>query len=560
MQEAVIIALLIIFICIFGAGLVVYTVFFLIHKSYFHKQLNIIKKYNKLINGLSGINIYKIRVLSKNDLGNKLDLNRYINIYKKLKNNTVVLKENISVSEAELNAFNLKVAKKYIKAIDKDLNKSLSDLSELQEAYTNYTQYGSTIETAFQNYLEIYETLANFYESKLTYFADFNKINTLFASIKKTLISIPQYSNKFDYKQTVDTILDLGRKLKTLANAIMLVFRFQIIDVYLRTTKEYNDKLIKKHYDEIATGDLQSLQNLVTLFTHSYRHFHQHYRNLELGKARTFAIQAISALNQINQFSYVHINTPTLINLSIGEIKEQSDKILLNRDDIISSMNDLKQYFVLEPQVLESFSLIERNVNLIGKLNAQANSVNYKTHTEKIRAINDLDVIANKIVNKKSEIVQAMNKIDDILYKVIKTITDLSDLSIYFWQLLAITKKLVPPSDDRNELQKLIMNNIKQLDDYSKQIVTNTNPDFVNIAYEISTIVEQSQQIYKQMTTTITLKAYASKILMYANRYKAIKSLKDNFIDANKAFKAKRYSDCIDITLSLIKIAKKHKD
>ncbi|MBQ0045734.1 MAG: hypothetical protein KBS35_02495 [Mycoplasma sp.] len=560
MQEAVIIALLIIFICIFAAGLGVYTVFFSIHKSYFRQQLNIIKKYNKLINGLSGINIYKIRVLSKNDLGNKLDLNRYIDIYKKLKANSVVLKENISVSEAELNAFNLKIAKKYIKTIDRDLNKALADLNELQEAYVNYTQYGSTIETAFQNYLEIYETLANFYEKKLTYFTDFTKINSLFMSIRKTLISIPQYSNKFDYKQTVDTILDLGRKLKTLANAIMLVFRFQIIDTYLLTTKEYNDKLVKKHYDEIATADLQSLQNLVTLFSHTYRHFHHHYRSLELGKARTFAIQAISALNQINQFTYVHINTPTLIDLSIGEIKEQADKILLNRNDIINSMNDLKQYFVLEPKVIESFDLIERDVNLISKLNAEANRVNYKTHTEKIRAIQDLDVIANKIVNKKGEIIVAINKIDDILYKIIKTVTDLSDLSIYFWQLLAVTKKLIPPGDDRNEIQKLITGNIKQLDDYSKQVVSDENPDFDNIAYEISTIVEQSQQIYKQMTTTIVLKAYASKILMYANRYKTMKALKDDFIDANKAFRAKRYSDCIDKSLAIIKTAKKRKE
>ncbi|XQP55251.1 MAG: hypothetical protein ACOQNV_00570 [Mycoplasmoidaceae bacterium] len=560
MTDAILTALVIIFICFLCAGLIVYTIFFAIHKKYFRQQLNIVKKFNELINGLNGINIYKIQVLANNDLGEKLDLNKYIDIYKKLKENSIVIRSNISISESELNSFNLKVAKKYIHAIDKDLTKALSDFNDLQTAYIGYTQYGQAIETTFQNYLEIYERLALFYETKLDYNLNFNRVNSLFASIRKTLENIPKLSIKFDYKRTIDTVLDLGRKLRTLADAILLVYRFQIIDTYLKTSKEVNEKMIKDHYAEISSSDLQALQNLLTIFNHAYNNFNRHYRILDLGKAAQFSIQAINAINQVNQFTYIHINTPTLINLSVSEIKDQTDKILANKNDIVNSIRDLKQYFVLEPEILDCFEVIEKDINRISSLSNTASHITYRTHTEKIRAVKDLDSIANQIINRKLEIVQAIDKIDDMLAKVIKTVTDLNDLYIYFWQLLTIVKQLAPNDDESESIRTLIESNLKQIEQYSKQIVSDKKPDFDKIAYELSTIVEQSQQIYKQMTTTIVLKTYATKLLTYVNRYKSIKQLKDSFADANKLFKDKKYSQCIDKLLVISRNAKKYKN
>lgn len=556
---ALLTALVIVFICLFAAGLTVYAVFFAIHKKYFRREVNLVKKYNSLINGLNGINIFKIQVLASNDIGDKLDLKKYIRIYKQLKENSVVIKANIMVAEGELNAFNLEVAKKYIGSITKDLDKALTDLNQLQDAYTNYTSYGHAIETAFQNYLEIYEALASFYEKKLEYYSSFHKVNALFSSIRKTFESVPKLAIDFDYKKTVDTIVDLGRKLGTLASAIMLVFKFQVVDTYLKTTRDYNEKIVAKHYDEIATSDLQALQNLLTLFSHAYARFNQHYKNLELGQAKSFAIQAINALNQINHFTYIHLNTPSLIDVSINEIKDQTDRILLNRDDIVNSMHELKQYFVLEPKIIDSFDTIEKNVDYISRLNNAANHVNYKTHTEKIKAVKDLDGIAERIVERKLEIVKAIDQIDDMLLKVVKTVTDLNDLYIYFWQLLTIVKQAAPNDKESASIQMLIKNSLNQIEEYSKQIVTNDNPDFDNIAYQVSSIVEQSQQIYKRMTTTLVLKTYATKLFVYVNRYKKNKSLTSKFDMANKLFKSKEYGQCIDQLLEISKEAKKNK-
>lgn len=560
MSDGVVIALLIVFITLCCAGLIVYAVFFAIHKYYFRKEINLIKKYNQLINGLSGINIFKIQVLAKNDIGNKLDLNKYVDIYHKLKNNETGLKANIGIAEAELNAFNLKVAKKYIESIDKDLTKALKDLASLQQAYNNYTQYGDTIESTFQNYLDIYEALTNFYYDKLKYTEGFIQVNNLILSIRKTFESLPKLSNEFNYKTTVDTILDLGKKLKTLADVVISIFKFQMVDVYLLTSKQYNESMIRHCRDEIAHSDLQTLQNLLTIFVHAYNQFNKHYKVLQLGKAQTFAIQAIGAINQVNQFAYVHINTPAWINLSISEIKDQTDRIIANKEDILSSMRDLKQYFVLEPKIIESFNTIEKNVNKINQLNSLANSVNYKTHTEKIRAIKDLDSIGKQIVTNKEQIVQSIDSINMMLTKVVKTVTDLNDLYIYFWQLLAIVKQYVPSGQENNDIQKLIKSNINQLEEYSKQIIANDNPDFDDIAYQISSIIEQSHQIYKRMTTTITLKTYASKLFIYANRYKKVGQLKDDFVAADKLFKAKEYEKCIDQLLKIVKLAKKYKN
>lgn len=553
-------ALLVVFICLFAAGVIVYAVFFAIHKKNFAKLVNVIKKFNDLINGLNGINIFKIQVLANNDIGNKLELNKYTSIYHKLKQNSSVIRNNIATAEVELNAFNLQVAKRYIASIDHDLTEALTSLKQLKEAYTNYTSYGSTIESMFQNYLEIYEHLAYFYEKKLNYTDSFKRVNDLFDSIKKTFISLPKLSIEFDYKKTIDTVVDLGSKLGTLADAVLLILRFQLVDLYLQTTKDYNEKIISKHFDEIARSDLQTLQNLQTLFAHAYMHFNQHYRGLELGKAQAFAVQALDALRQINQFTYIHVNTPTYIALSINEIKEQSDKIIANKNDIINSITDLKQYFVLEPQISACFDTITRDVKHIAALNEAANHVNYQTHNEKIKAVEILDNIGNQIVARKLEIINAIDTIDDMLAKVIKTVTDLNDLYIYFWQLLSAIEQFAPANSETDDMKQLIKTSLKQIDGYSTQIISQEKPDFDKIAYEICSIVEQSQQMYKRMSTTIVLKSYASKLFVYANRYKQIKELHDDFAKASNAFNTKNYGQCIDILLKIVRTAKKYKN
>lgn len=560
MQEGLILALLITFIVICITGLIVYATFFAIHKIFFRREIKLIKKFNEIFNGLSGINIFKIQVLAKNDLGNELELDKYITIYRQLKANLTIIKNNIDIADAELNAFNLKVAKKCMDSIDRDLTKSLKEWTELKQAYTQYTSYGNSIESAFQNYLDIFESLTNFYFNKFNYIEDFTKVNDLIETIRKTFISIPRLSNEFDYKKTIDTIIDLGKKLRTLSNILITIYRFQAVDIYLKTSKEMNQKMIDECHNEIERGDLQTLHNLLTVFIHAYNNFNKAYRKLQLAEAKSFAFQAIKAINQINQFTYVHIKTPALINLGVNEIKEQTDKIIANKQDIINSMADLKQYFVLEPKVVDCFDVIEKNIGEINILNNAANNVNYKTHNEKIRAIKDLDAMGNQIVTKKEEIIQAIDYINDMLGKIIKTVTDLNDLYIYFWQLFVTVKQYMPSGPDSTSIQQLIKSNLKQLEEYSKQIVEKEKPDFDQIAYEIGAIVEQSLQIYKQMTSTVTLKTYASKLFVYANRYKKNKNLQDKFELANKEFKAKNYAICIDTLLDIIKTAKKAKN
>lgn len=555
----IVIALVIVFICLLSAGLIVYAVFFTINKVYFKKLIKISKKYNEVLNGLYGINIYKIQVLAKNDIGNKFELNNYISIYKKLKANLDPIKANIGVAEMELNAFNLKVANKYISSIDADLNKALADLKELKAGYDSYTSYGHTIQITFQNYLEIYEKLWDFYQTRLPYSQEFTTINKLFVSIATTFESIPLMANEFDYKKTINSIIDLSSKLKNLAKAVKMVYRFQIVDTYLKTTKEYTDKIISNHYQEIAGSDLQTLQNLLTVFTHAYKRFNTDYRNLKLDSAKKYAINAINAIAQVNQFTYVHLNTPTWINISVNEIKEQTDRIIANKNDILNSLSDLKQYFVLEPKIIETFDLIEKDINYISVLNNAASGVNAKTHTEKIRAVKDLDNIGKQIVGRKTEIIESIDAINDILAKVIKTVTDLNDLYIYFWQLQSIIKQVAPDDEDSKDMISLIQSNLKQIEKYSKLIITEEQPDFDNIAYELTSIVEESNQIYQRMTTAVVLKTYANKLFTYANRYKKFPELKKDFAQATKLFKAKKYDDCIDTLLQIIKSSKKHK-
>ncbi len=116
------------------------------------------------------------------------------------------------------------------------------------------------------------------------------------------------------------------------------------------------------------------------------------------------------------------------------------------------------------------------------------------------------------------------------------------------------------PSDLETEnLETIINKNLKQINDYLNEMVSSEKPDFDKIAYELSTIIEQSQQIYMQITTTVVLKTYVGRLFTYVNRYKPIKDLNKYFEKANKLLQDKKYSQCIDQLLIIAKQAKKYK-
>ncbi|MCQ3907498.1 MAG: hypothetical protein MJ219_01805 [Mycoplasmoidaceae bacterium] len=105
----------------------------------------------------------------------------------------------------------------------------------------------------------------------------------------------------------------------------------------------------------------------------------------------------------------------------------------------------------------------------------------------------------------------------------------------------------------------MITKSTTQINEYLKQIIGAEKPDFDQIAYEISSIVEESQQIYKKLTTTVVLKEYASKLIIYSNRYKDFDQLKNGFEKINKLYASRNYSQCIDELLKVIKSAKRIK-
>lgn len=556
----IILAITIVFLVVAVAGLLVYTAFFVINKLYFRKQLKLIKKWNQIQNGINSINIFKIQVLDNHDIGNKLELKRYISMYQKLKVNLEDAKKNINTSLVELNLFNLKITKNYQNLIEQDLNKALENLDKLKTAYDHYTQYGTTVQIATQNLREIYEKLSDFFFQKVQYHENFTKISDLISATKLTFESMPKLSNEFDYKTTYGTLIDLKDKLKTLADVIPVIYRFQIVSEYLRASKNSNDKIIAAHYDEIDARDLQTLQDLLTIFNHAYKGFVSNYAKLELTKAKQFGINAINTLNQVNQFTYIHLSTPAFIAAGLNEIKEQSDRILDNKNDIINSLRELKQYFVLEPKIISNFDTIEKNINYIDVLNNAAKQVNYSTHNEKVNAISELNNIGNLIVRNKQEIVESIDLINDTLAKVIKTVTDLNDMYICFWQLLAFIKRFVPDDEENKYLTSVIESNIKQIEECSKQIVTDKQPDFDAIASNLTSIIDQGNQISQRLTSSYVIKTYASKLLIYANRYRKYNDLKTQYSEADRLFKTKQYDACIEQLLKIIKQSKKYKN
>ncbi|MCQ2748413.1 MAG: tetratricopeptide repeat protein [Mycoplasmoidaceae bacterium] len=90
--------------------------------------------------------------------------------------------------------------------------------------------------------------------------------------------------------------------------------------------------------------------------------------------------------------------------------------------------------------------------------------------------------------------------------------------------------------------------------------MTDKQPDFDAIASNITSIIDQGNQISQRLTSSYVIKTYASKLLIYANRYRKYNDLKTQYSEADRLFKTKQYDACIEQLLKIIKQSKKYKN
>ena len=91
---------------------------------------------------------------------------------------------------------------------------------------------------------------------------------------------------------------------------------------------------------------------------------------------------------------------------------------------------------------------------------------------------------------------------------------------IYFWQILANLQKIAPDDEDKDILVGLIHNNLDLLNSYTKEIIENPSPNYQLIQINLVNIIDNVNQFNEKLTKSITLKNYATKLMLYANRYR----------------------------------------
>lgn len=545
-------ALIITFLVLFAAGFLVFAVFFIAHKVFFQKQWKLMDRYNHTRAKIYGINFFRIDVLHNNSLIPEDKYNKIKAQYDSINQNLNTIYENIIVLTGEINSMNLKPANSHLKYINNQLTKADQNLKVFEAEYNKYTAYPDEISNIFQTYLDIFEALDNFYNHKIIYRKDFKMVNELFRNISRIIKAIPEFGKKFNYTKTINVLIDLHNKIDSLIKILFVILRFQVVQIYLRTSMEKNNVIILANYKSIAHTDLPTLQKSINIYKTSYSGFVKSFKALDLKNAHRQIILATKALTNINQFCFIHSQTKDLINVSLQEIKEQTDQIIANKEHVLASIEAISSYFVRDNKISHWFKTITKDLNKIEKLVDESNKIDYQTHSQKIKALQSLANISSEIVVKKDEINLNINNVNKELNQIISTVNDLNDLYIYFCQLLAIANKTLADDEETKLLKAAINDNLKIINELTNQIIANDKPDFNYITSSIVNIINQINQIYTKVNNELVLKSYASKLIVYANRYRTIKENNDQFKLVDKSFKNKQYAKCIDQLIKLI--------
>lgn len=542
---------------LFAIGFIVYITFFIIHKVYFKKQVKLMERYNAINQKFTSINLYKIEVIAKNNQvitsisGN---LKKMQASYKEIENNCLTIYQNIETLKNEVSTMNLKPVKMHIQSIQNSLNVVEQDVQNILSQYNQYTQYGDTVAILFQSYRDLYDKLLAFYNDAFLYRENFTIINNLFAKISEMFIRVNQLSIKFDFKITYDTLKEMQNKFASLIQILAPVLKFQIVAWYLSTSFDKNEKIIRDSFNEINTQDWQIVNRLRKQFQQNYNSFIAAYKNLDLSTAYKRSIAACDDLNKINSFTTIHAKASSYINASLEEIKEQTSIILSNKQNIFDSIENIKQYFPSDENVVTTFDEIKQDIETIESQVIKSTNISSKSHNDKINALNVLCEISKIIYHKKNEISKKIDSINASLNKIIGSISDLNDLYVYFWQILANLKKLTPEDDEDNKiLVGLIQNNLDLINSYTKEIIENPNPNYQLIQINLVNIIDNVNQFNEKLTKSITLKNYASKLMLYANRYREEAIWAPIFREAEAAFNSKKFDICIEKLLIICK-------
>lgn len=551
-MEQVVKALIIVFLALCLAGFLVFAGFFIVHKIFFKRQWKLMEKYNNLCATMYGINFFRINVLEQNGLISDEKYKKIKSQYDTINSNLKVIYENIITLTKEINSMNLKPANTHLHFIDNQLAKANNDYKAFEAEYNKYTAYPDEISNIFQTYLDIFEALDKFYYTKVIYHRDLTKVNNLFDNISRIIKAIPEIGKRFNYKKTIDILVDLHGKIESLIKVLFVIMRFQVVQIYLRTSMEKNNKIIQANYKSIAHSDLPTLQKSINIYKTSYNNFVKCFKSLDLKNAHRNIIIATKALTNINQFCFVHSQTKELINVSLEEIKAQTDQIISNKEHILASIEGISSYFVTDSKINTWFKTITRDLNSIEQLVDESNAIDYKTHSQKINALQTLANISGQIVVKKDEINDCINNVNKSLSQVIGAINDLNDLYIYYCQLLSVANAILPNNHETKLLNEAIKNNIEKIGQLTNSIITDEKPDFNHITSSTVNIINEVNQIYTKINNELILKSYSTRLIVYANRYRTIKENSDSLKQIDKLFKDKQYAKCIDQLISLI--------
>jgi len=533
-------------------ALAAFLVFFFIHRSYFNKLKKHIKNYDEIRAKLHNVNFYRLDVLAQNKMLNQQKFTQLKNNWDTLNENCHTIYVDLKVLDDEIRKMNFKEAKRISYRIASDIEKTQDDASIFLEEFNKSTQYSDGIEDSLQIAIDLFNDIKEFYYANVIHNQNFNAINELIARIQEIIDKNAEFATSYDFDAIVRIFIDLHSKIKILWKSINAVLKLQLVDVYLLTAKDNNNKLLIKSNIKLVYKDNEYISKANNLFEKHYEEFKKAYLGFDIVNAFKFASIAADDMAKISKFCYVNSSSLELINESIGVINEQTDSVIKNKDKILQSINSLAFYFAKDQKTLSYFNQIDSDVKLIEELYTKANNVSSLSVDDKLEALKQLQAISLSIAKCKENIGDSVSHINYTLSHIITLLTRLNELYTYYIQMLPTIKVLGNDNPVRSEFIALINNNILIIQACVREIITSDNPDFKEISSKINSMVEETQHVKEKINSTIILKSYANKLMFYANRYKKEATI-SLFDKAEEEYRSKKYSQCIDTLLLICK-------
>ena len=547
---------LIIIVCILVIVLSLFATWFLAYKSTLRKEIHIKTKYNELMSTVGGISFTKLKLLAENNPRLLTNLELLQNSIKQIQNNMETLRANIKTLSIEVAKINYFGSRKIINAIEEDLELVESQYNEFTKGYKDCSEYSDTIALVFNSYRDIFKIITDFYHKEILINFKFEKIEKILENTALNLTKLNELSVNFDFNITLHVLKKLRSDMSLAYKTLEQVYILKTVRSFLITAEKKVNQLLTETYNDINSQDFEKLEKLLTVYREYKTRFARNFADLKIKDAFISAVEAIKIFDQINTFVQLNINANKIIDDAQNIIKIQFNQLIDSKTQLINNLKDLKQYFNTNQTMSRMIADVTNSLDYINQSFDESLDLEKSSYSKKKESLIMIHSKSKMIIEEKNKIMNDLNEINSRLQQTLNFLIEFNNLSIALNYLRTLVEKL--KRDEKQEQHKTQIDTLlKNVEIFIKKIIETDTWSFTDANKLISDTSQEMLVILNSIANMNTLKQYATKFMMYVNKFAKQPSVKDYWLQANDFYNSQDYKECINF---LIKATRKTKN